>query len=508
MVDDENPLAGFPFDELPMELLVGIFHHARSTSMLDDSITKYPYPVALSQVCRYWRKVALDAPTLWTDIHIVQYDTKEIREAARTYLERSKTCPIFLTWFPDHSQTYTDIREVIDDLIIPRAERWQRITLVAGNNTAIDALLTAMEFLDFPILQDLEIPCMLKRPSSNITLCRNAPLLRRYRVHECWDTPPLPPLPSNLVVLDFTFSAAGSMDLDLDPLLEFLPHVARSLEHLRLGLHPLSEIRVTPRTSRIPLEHLKSLLIKGPHVIMDHISTPNLTYLTVSCPHGVVDAVKMFKGFSVPVLRSIQFFDTPLRPILDAHHFPSIFPQLESATLTGCTDELSFVLLLEPPESKKSPSSQKAPEHGEVQNPFPNLKELTISDMTIWTSLQAAMEKRLKNGDKTLRKIRLPKGEATEAIMPHLRRWLPARGIELVLYEPGELSTSTPEFQDDFCDEEARLFLDMMELTGWEQYSEEDDDIDDYWDGFYDGYDEDEDDDDDDLYDYDNDHYG
>ena len=509
VADNEDPLADFPFDKLPTELLIKIFHHTRPNSVLEDYNASYPYPVALSHVCRHWRKVALGAPTLWTDIRIVQYETEEIREATRVYLERSKTCPIFLTWFPDRDQPYTNARGVIDDLIIPRVERWQRITLVAEICTATDALLTAMEFLDFPILQDLEIPCMLKRPSSNTTFCRNAPLLRRYRVHECWDTPPLPPLPSNLVVLDFTFSAAGSMDLDLDPLLEFLPHVAHSLEHLRLGLHPLSEIRVTPRTSKIPLEHLKSLLIKGSHVITDHISTPNLTYLTVSCPHGVVDAVKMFKGFSAPVLRSIQFFDTLLRPILDAHHFPSTFPQLESATLSGCTDELSFVLLLEPPESKKSRSSQKAPEHGEVQNPFPNLKELTISDMTIWTSLQAAIEKRLKNGDKTLRKIRLPKGEATEAIMPHLRRWLPARGIELVLYEPGELSTSTPEFQDDFCDEEARLFLDMMELTGWEQYSEEDDDIDDYWDGFYDGYDEDEDDDDDDdLYDYDNDHYG
>ena len=507
VVDDENPLAGFPFDELPTELLVEIFRRARATSILDDSITKYPYPVALSQVCRYWRKVALGAPTLWTDIHLVQYDTEEIREAARTYLERSKTCPIFLTWFPDHYQTYADIREVIDDLIIPRAERWQRITLIAGNNTATDVLLDGMESLDFPILQDLEIPCMLKSPSSNTTLCHNAPLLRRCRFHECYNTPPLPPLPSNLVVLDFVLSAAGSMEPDLDPLLEFLPDVAHSLEHLRLGLHPLSEVRVTPRTCKIPLEHLKSLLIKGSHVIMDHISTPNLTYLTVSCPRGAVDAAKMFKGFSAPVLRSIQFFDTPLRPILDAHHLPSIFPQLESATLSGCTDQLSFVLLLEPPESKKSSSSQKGPKRREVQNPFPNLKELTISDMTIWTSLQAAIEKRLKNGDKSLRKIRLPKEEATGAIISHLRRWLPAQGIELDLYESGELSTSTPEFQDDFCDVEARFFLEMMERTGWEQYSEEDDDIDDYWDGFYDGYD-DEEEEDDDEYDYDNDLYG
>ena len=482
VADNENPLADFPFDKLPTELLIKIFHHTRPNSVSEDYDANYPYPVALSQVCRHWRKVALGAPTLWTDIRIVQYDKEETREATRVYLERSKTCPIFLTWFPDRDQPFTDTRGVIDDLIIPRAERWQRITLVAEIGTAIDALLTAMESLDFPILQDLEIPCTLKRPSSNTNFCHNAPLLRRCRFHECWDIPPLPPLPSNLVVLDldFTFSVAGTMELDLDTLIEFLPHVAHSLEHLRLGLHPLSEVQVTPCTSKIPLEHLKSLLIKGSHVIMDHISTPNLTYLTASCSYGAADTAKMFKDFSAPVLRSIQFFDTPLRPILDTHHLPSIFPQLESVTSFCCTGESAFVLLLEPPEPKSS-SSQKGPKHREVQNPFPNLKELTISDMTIWTSLHAVIEKRLKNGDKSLRKIRLPKGEATETIMPHLRRWLPARGIELVLYEPRELAGSPPEFQDDSCDDEARLFLEMMERTGREQYSEGYDDTEQHW---------------------------
>jgi len=93
-----------------------------------------------------------------------------------------------------------------------------------------------------------------------------------------------------------------------------------------------------------------------------------------------------------------------------------------------------------------------------VENPFPRLKELTISDMTIWTSLQAVIEKRLKNGDKSLRKIQLPKGTMANAIVPRLRRWLPAHGIEVVSYYPEELPKSTPEFQDKLYDEENDLF--------------------------------------------------
>jgi len=493
VANDENPLADFPFDKLPTELLVKIFHHTRADSTLDARKTKYPYPVALAQVCHHWRNVALCAPTLWTDIRLVQH-TEKTREAARIYLERSKTCPIFLTWFSDPEQTYADIQRVIDDLIIPGAERWQRITLFTGDYSAGHILLAAVKPLDFPILQDVEISCtMVESPPSNPTFCHNAPLLRRCRFRS---VPFLPPLPSNLVVLDCMFRPLEPTEFDLDPLLEFLPHVAHSLEHLRFGPPPVSKVRITPRTSRIPLEHLKSLLIKDSHVILDHIFTPNLTHFTASRPHDAMDAAKIFEGFSAPMLRSIQFHDAPLLPILNAHNFPSTFPQLESITLSCCTDELAFVLLLKPPEPNKS-SSQKASRHREVQNPFPNLKDLTISDMTVWTSLQAAIEKRIKNGNKLLRKIQLPKEEAMEAIISHLRRWLPTQGIELVLYKPGELSMSPPEFQDDFCDEEARLFLDIVERIEWEKYNE-DDDFDRNWD-FYDGYDE-EDEEDDDLY--------
>ena len=459
VADNENLLADFAFDKLPTELLVKIFHHARADSVLEACATKYPYPVALAQVCHHWRNMALGAPTLWTDIRIVQYGTEETREAARVYLERSKTCPIFLTWFADPGQSDTDIQGVIHDLITPGAERWQRITLLAGTIIATDALRSVMQSLDFPILQDVEISCTMEYPPSNRTFYCNTPLLRRCRFN---DFPSLPPLPPNLVVLDCIFSALELTEFDLDPLLEFLPHVAHSLEHLRFGPPSASKIQFTPRTSRIPLEHLKSLLIRNPCVIMDHILTSNLTHFAASHLRDVTGAAETFENFSAPMLRSIQFHDTALLQILKAHNFPSMFPQLESITLHACTDESAFALLLEPPEPKKSSPSQKASRHLEVQNPFPNLKELTISDMTTWTSFEAVIEKRLKNGDRSLRKIRLPKVKAAEA-MSYLCRWLSEQGIELVLYEPGKVSTSTPEFQDDFCDDEARLFREIME---------------------------------------------
>ena len=516
LADDKNPLADFAFDKLPTELLVEILRRARA----DNALGAFDYPFVLAQVCSYWRSVVLGAPTLWTDIHIVKYYTEETGRVARIYLERSKTCPIFLTWFSFPDQHGTDARRVINDLIIPAAERWQRITLISGNRSFPDILLTAMESLDFPILQDVEISSLITELSPpKRTLCRNAPFLRRCRFR---GVPSFPPLPTNLVVLDYVFQTWELEEFDLDPLLDFLPHVAHSLEHLRFG-QPAAKVRFTPRASKTPLENLKCLHIQHSHIIMDRILVPNLTYFVAQYPleEDSRKIAGMFEGFSAPRLKSIQFHEVPLLPLLTTYNLPSMFPQLESVALCACDDESAFILLLEPAKPKKPSSLKKAakypPKHRNVENPFPNLKELKISDMRNWTSLQAAIEKRLKNGDKSLRRLQLPKEQATETIMPHLRRWLPTKGIEFDLYQHREQLMSTPEFQDSFCDEEADLFYAMIEENDWD---DDDDDYDyweergmfrpDYelpnqeWDEYYDGYDdeeeEEEDDEEDDFY--------
>ena len=312
-----------------------------------------------------------------------------------------------------------------------------------------------MEPLDFPVLQDIEVSSL--RPlSPEHTMCRSAPLLRRCRFRDILS---LPSLPSNLVVLDCEFSTFVGDTFDLDPLLEFLPHVAHSLEHMRFGSPPWSEVHFTARTSRIPLENLKSLLVRHSHEIMDHIHAPNLTYFA---SHSIKREIGgMFDGFSAPNLQSIQFHRTPLRPFLATCDLPSMFPQLESILLYDCPDESTFVPLLDPPKPAKPSSLKKAPEYPpkdlKAGIPFPHLEELTISDMGIWDSLQRTIEERLKNGDKSLRKIQLPNEEEIEDFMEHPHQQFPPLGVELILYEHGELSRSPMEFQDEFCDEEDRL---------------------------------------------------
>ena len=485
--DEENTLANFAFDKLPTELLVEIFKHARPDGIREAYVQKYPTP--LTQVCRYWRSVALEAPTLWSNIYIIKHYTEETGEAARIHIERSKARPLFLTWFSSGGQTNAEAQEVIDDLIIPHANRWQRITLIADGEEVADALLAVMGLLDFQILQDLEISRLSSQPPPpGFTLCRSAPILRRCRVHH---VPSLPPLPSNLVILDCMLTMPEGKPFNLDPWLEFLPHVAHSLEHLRFG-PPTSNVSITSRKSRITLQNLKSLLVKGSHDIMGHILTPNLTYFAVLHPFkpDAQKVAEIFDGFSAPKLQSLQFRKTPLLPLLASHNLPSMFPQLESVMFADCTNESAFIDLLEPPQ----------PKDRKVENPFPKLKELAISAMANWTSLQAAIEKRLKNDDKSLQVIHLPKEDVTGPITRHLTHWLPKQGIELVLYEPRQLQMPTPlGFQDDFCIEESLLFAEMIDGSDWDD--EEDDDYEEdhedfeYWqEGFtYSDFDDEED---------------
>lgn len=178
---------------------------------------------------------------------------------------------------------------------------------------------------------------------------------------------------------------------------------------------------------------------------------------------------EMFHGFSAPKLESIQFCKIPLLPLLASHDLPSMSPQLESVMFAACTDESAFIDLLKPTQPKEPSSLQKAanypPKHRKVENPFPKLEELTISNLLDWTSLQAVIEKHLENGGGSLQMIHLPKEGVTEPIMRHLIHWLPKQGIELILYEPRWLHVSTPPaFQDDFYADESRLFDVMDEI--------------------------------------------
>jgi hypothetical protein len=209
----------------------------------------------------------------------MEYSTERAKVATRIYLERSKTCPLFLTWF-SYRKTHTGAREVVDDLIISYAKRWQRIVVMAldREGEASDALFAGIGTLDFPILRDVEITSLsMQAPLSNLTICRNTPLLRQCKLENISF---LPPLSSNLVVLDCKFTTWSEKLTNFDSLLASPPPVAHSLENLRFR-PPDPEVFATTPGSRILLPNLTYLLIEDSHTFIDHLLTPNLTFFSM-----------------------------------------------------------------------------------------------------------------------------------------------------------------------------------------------------------------------------------
>jgi hypothetical protein len=58
-----------PIDAFPTEILLHIFEQGNCSTPFDADAGS-ALIIAVSQVCRTWRNVALDSATLWTDIHI------------------------------------------------------------------------------------------------------------------------------------------------------------------------------------------------------------------------------------------------------------------------------------------------------------------------------------------------------------------------------------------------------------------------------------------------------
>lgn len=83
-------------NKLSTELLCQIFHEATpghclpSSSHPKTSIARFRQILCITHICRTWRSIALDIPSLWTEIYDKYIDVYH------TVLKRSKNAPVCL----------------------------------------------------------------------------------------------------------------------------------------------------------------------------------------------------------------------------------------------------------------------------------------------------------------------------------------------------------------------------------------------------------------------------
>ena len=105
---DHDPQTILPYShDLPPELLSDIFIRAIPIREIvadnDSTVTRgsdYKITFALSQVCSYWRTVALATPQIWSSIYVVRQNGLEssaLMAFTKMFIERSTNVPLHIT---------------------------------------------------------------------------------------------------------------------------------------------------------------------------------------------------------------------------------------------------------------------------------------------------------------------------------------------------------------------------------------------------------------------------
>ncbi|KAG6335962.1 hypothetical protein ID866_3115 [Astraeus odoratus] len=91
-----------------------------------------PFQLLASHICRHWRNVALETPSLWNKIYISDDDSPPF-DRVTTYLQRSKSLPLDITigWEPsDYVEQLVELPEDVDfeallALLVPHIPKWR-----------------------------------------------------------------------------------------------------------------------------------------------------------------------------------------------------------------------------------------------------------------------------------------------------------------------------------------------------------------------------------------------
>ncbi|KAL0062159.1 hypothetical protein AAF712_011001 [Marasmius tenuissimus] len=183
-----------PVHQLPPELLCRIFHFCTDIPETSDPIG-YPLsslkpqdaPWSLAQVCRSWRKLAIQTPSLWTLVSIRGVESSEgpsfarlDSENHRLRLQLRRSCPLPLTIFARAS----DVGKFIPmdhslALLCSHTEQWKSLRIDLHRDNVRD--LANIKGL-LPSLQSLEIHFHETGISGALDLFELAPQLRKLSI--------------------------------------------------------------------------------------------------------------------------------------------------------------------------------------------------------------------------------------------------------------------------------------------------------------------------------------
>ncbi|KAJ3762187.1 hypothetical protein EV360DRAFT_79544 [Lentinula raphanica] len=263
---------------LPLELLREIFLYLAVEEEHRGMRPRLP----ISQVCRYWRYVAITYPKLWSTIKIYMPTEGDIH-LTKLWLERARQHPLTVyveQWYRPRDESHL-ATEIVMSLLLSRAHRWKTATFILASGFRSSFL--ALPRMRSPLLETLRFDTTTRSSeywgddalnrvkamiSSSVSL-RHLTVKAHVRSHSLRST-----LPTNLTYL------CGDFTIDLPFLLSL--STMEQLQTLRLhGClgrvgHSSDQVMILPclHSLDIQIDADKS------QFLFNHLEAPNLKALS------------------------------------------------------------------------------------------------------------------------------------------------------------------------------------------------------------------------------------
>ncbi|KAF8208460.1 hypothetical protein K438DRAFT_1812257 [Mycena galopus ATCC 62051] len=171
----------YPVLTLPTDITTEIFIHFLPPYPDYAPLAGHESPTLLAQICREWREIALETPTLWRAMSpsdpSISFELKA--HLVDTWLSRSRCCPLSIHFSKYDFDAELHAIEILSALV-PHRTRWEHLdlTLSPSHIAIIQGSMPLLCHLDLTVLSDLNdiatfSPAPLLR---SITLCATTPL--------------------------------------------------------------------------------------------------------------------------------------------------------------------------------------------------------------------------------------------------------------------------------------------------------------------------------------------
>ncbi|KAF8550389.1 hypothetical protein OG21DRAFT_419864 [Imleria badia] len=166
---------------LPTEILESIFidcardHHSKENDFLGQPVPNW---VNVSYVCRHWRNVALDCPTLWSYLFAISLRwTEEL-------LARSKQAPLKLYIIQDLTSPFSSELSFVEP-VMKHVERIQELHLYIQEERSVAGYFSRLSS-PAPLLETLRITTERRSSEwSSILFNGDTPALRTLELSRC-----------------------------------------------------------------------------------------------------------------------------------------------------------------------------------------------------------------------------------------------------------------------------------------------------------------------------------